>query len=662
MRKYILLVGCLALLFACNPNYKKAMMNYHAAAYNTAIVHFNKFLEKHPERAGELNFRIAECYRLSNRIAKAEKFYKIANDAGGLEPNHRDTLLFYYSFALKANEKYEEADTQLEKYINEGQNAGLKERAKKEREALKNVDALRFAKSLTSVYLCPSINSDASDFSTALYKDTIVFTSARRREKVYEGTGAGFHDLYKFNLTDINKCEGAITTFPELINAAGVHDATPTFTADGKLMIFSRSGKGIQDEAEKEVSLYASYFDKEANLWSNPVLMEEISSPEFWDGTPYVTLDGKTLYFASNRPGGFGGLDIYKSARLANGSWGRAENLGDKINTTGNDMFPFIDKKGRLFFASDGHDGLGGLDIFVFEEGKVRNVAAPVNSAGDDFGLMYVNDSLGFFTSNRTFNGAKGDDDIYRFVNDSVNIREVKYFLQGISYWNSYDDPTRKILPETKLSLYDKDKNLLATTTSDASGKFFFDTALVMNTSYSIEAQKEGYLSRKQIYPTFGKGKKREELTSMFTKVVFDTLVVLSKNVIETKVNDPFPPEIEILYEYNKADITKASAELLDKFVLFLNEYLEVFPDVLIEMGSHTDARGNANYNMKLSQRRAESAVNYLIKKGVNAERIKARGYGKSELKVVNAKTEAEHQVNRRTTIKVFKLSDYRKK
>ncbi len=662
MRKYILLFGCVALLFACNPNYKKAMMNYHAAAYNTAIVHFNKFLAKHPERAAELNFRIGECYRLSNRIAKAENHYKIANSAGGLEPNLKDTLLFYYAFALKANEKYEEADAQFEKYIAEGSNSDLKERAQKERNALKNVDALRFAKSLTSVYPCPSINSDASDFAAAVQNGTLVFSSARRREKVYEGTGAGFHDLYQFSLTDLNKCEGSITPFPDNINAAGIHDATPAFSADGKMMIFARSGKGVKEETEKEVSLYTAYFEAETKLWSNPLLAEELSFPETWDGTPFLAPDGKTLYFSSNRSGGTGGLDIYKTTKTANGSWGRAENLGEKINTQGNEMFPYLDKKGRLFFASDGHDGLGGLDIFVLEEGKVRNVAAPVNSAADDFALIYLNDSLGFFTSNRSIAGAKGDDDIFKFVNDSVNIREVKYYLQGISYWNSYDDKDYKILPEAKLSLYDKDKKLLVSTTSDINGKFFFDTALVMNTSYNIETQKDGFLERKQLYLTVGKGKKREELTSMFTKIVFDTLVVLSKNVIETKVNDPFPPEIEILYDYNKANITKASAELLDKFVLFLSEYLAVYPDVLLEMGSHTDERGNDKYNMKLSQRRAESAVSYIVSKGVDASRIKAKGYGESEQKVKKAKTEAQHQENRRTTIKVFKLSDFRKK
>jgi len=650
------------LLFGCNPHYKKAMLSYHAAAYNTAIIHFNKFLEKHPERAGELNFRIAECYRLSNRIAKAEKFYKIAENVGGLTAENKDTLLFYYALALKANEKYEEANTQFEKYAEQGLTVALKERAKKEIGALKKVDDLRFAKSFTSVFECPSMNSDASDFATTFYKGAMVFSSARKKEKIYQGTGAGFHDFYSFAINDLNKCEGAITPFSEVINLPGTHEATPTFSADGKMVIFSRSGSGAKEENEKEVSLFSSYYDEATKLWSNPLMMDEISSFQTWDGTPFLSPDGKLLYFASNRTGGFGGLDIYKATKSANGGWGKVENLGAKVNTEGNEMFPFMDKKGRFFFASDGHDGLGGLDNFILEGDKVRNVAAPINSAGDDFALMYANDSLGFFTSNRTVATAKGDDDIYRFVNDSVNIRNVKYYLQGLSYWNSYDDPAHKILPEAELTLLDKDKNVLFKTKSDANGKFYFDTALVMNTSYAIETQKDGFLARKQVYLTFGKAKKKEELTSMFTKVVFDTLVLLSKNVIETKVNDPFPPEIEILYEYNKADITPKSAELLDKFVLFLGEYLVAYPDVVLEMGSHTDERGKAQYNQKLSQRRAESAVAYIVKKGVAADRIKAKGYGKNEPKVRKAKTEAEHQSNRRTTIKVFKKSDYKGK
>jgi peptidoglycan-associated lipoprotein len=304
---------------------------------------------------------------------------------------------------------------------------------------------------------------------------------------------------------------------------------------------------------------------------------------------------------------------------------------------------------------------------------KIRNVGAPINSAGDDFGLTFTEkeDKGGYFTSKRDNKSAmdstitEANDDIYRFHLDSLDIREIRYVLRGTVEGIDKVENTRSFLSGVELDLNfgskDGNTNIVKVSTDDK-GKFLFDTSLVIGKIYDIDVSAAGYLPKNDnAFSTLNRGLDKSKLTQMYTLVYFDTAFVLTKDFFVTGGGgegggkDMLPPEIEILYELNKATLTPNAAAKLDNFVVFLKEYLAMYPNAKLTMGSHTDSRGSNGYNQKLSQRRANSAVSYIIEKGIAKDKIKAVGYGENRLKVGNAKTEEEHQLNRRTTVEVVK-------
>lgn len=662
MLKMKYLIGLLIMVFSissCTSLYQKAQSKYQSAQYNAAIPLFQKYLAEHPEKGQELNYKIGQCYTLSNRVGEAEAFYKKALGATDLKTAQKDSLKFYYAYSLKANKKYKEAMKAFEDYSHNSTRFEFQQRAKIEIEALKNIDTILKKESKMSISLCQDLNSEGSEFSPAIWQGKLVFSSNKRKEETFQTTGNGFHDLYIYEFEDEENCKGKASLFAPNINTDAVHDASATFTPDGNTMIFARSGTGSKKDNETEVSLYVS--KRSSQGWSIPVVLQGISriaenaddrKKNRWDGTPFISPDGKTLYFASNRLGGEGGLDIWKASRSESGAWGLPENMGKDINTTGNEMFPSVSEKGEFIFASDGHAGLGGLDIFTLKEGKIENMGVPINSNADDFGFIYKDDSAGYFVSNREMEGAKGDDDIYQFKLDPAP-RVVKYFLQGIAYNIPFDGGAKKTLGGASVNLKSEDGKTISTVTSDASGKFRFALEIPLETKFDLKGTKTGFLEGGNTFSSVGKGIDVAKLTKEYTEIIFDTEVTLREDPFR---EDVAPPEIEILYALNKADITPESEKRLDTFIQFLNVYLKAKPNVIIEMGSHTDERGSRTYNRKLAERRAKSAVDYIVSKGVDASKIVAKGYGEDELKFKNAgKDETKHQANRRTTVKVLK-------
>ena len=692
----IKLVAALTLLFAfftgCSSVYQKAESEFDRAAYNKAIILYQSYLAKNPAQAAEINYKIAESYRRSNRLQMALPYYTKTKEAGTdkLTAGDRDTLRYYTAEALKVNQKYAEAKAQFEDYAKFGINQKLKTLAQTEIDNLETIDQIAEGNEYVSVVPCEGINTESSDFAPTKWMNKLVFSSDRRKEATYEGTGQGFYDLYSFetpqDIADTSmSCVGTVKLWGgDVFNKAGTHDASATFSPDGNIVIFARSGNGDKKgESDKEVSLYTSYLNN--GIWSESKALTYVNST-YWDGTPHISKDGKTLYFSSNRASSKGGLDIYKASyNERDKTWSNVQRLGDDINTEGNEMFPYMDEKGRFFFASDGHGGLGGLDIFVQEEmknptdtttliKKIRNVGAPINSAGDDFGLTFTekNDKGGYFTSKRENNltpkmdsvstVTETNDNIYRFHLDSLDIRQVRYVLRGTVEGIDKVQDTRTFLSGVELDLNfgGKDGNTnIAKVSTDEKGKFLFDTSLVIGKTYDIDVSAAGYLPKNDnAFSTIGRGLDRSQLTQMYTTVYFDTAFVLTKDFFITgggEGKDMLPPEIEILYELNSAALTSEATEKLDNFVVFLKEYLAMYPNAKLTMGSHTDSRGSNSYNQKLSQRRADSAVNYILSKGVSKDKIKAVGYGENRLKVPNAKSEEEHQLNRRTTVEVVK-------
>lgn len=674
MKKILLYATVVLIAIGCRNLPKEGKTFFDKAHYQSAIPIYKSILgikTANPEQRRNANYMLAECYRLSNRAIESVPYYKAAIDLGQTEGNP----LFYYAQALKASGKYEEAAKVFEQFYQGGGTDGLVKLARKEKDYSKTIQEIVKTNSFTKILNCDGINTPTGDFAPSILQKKVVFSSSRRNEQVFLTNGLGFNDLYVYSFTDSAKCEGNIVPFfNQNINSFGVHEASTTFSADGKTMIFARSNKGEKREILKQVKLFKSTFN--GTEWTEPSILAPVSTDtlDIWDSNPALSSDGKTLYFSSNRANDtYGETDLFKATKDANGGWGNIQNLGKPFNTEGREDFPYMSPDGRFFFASESHGGLGGLDIFVVDtvkvmdemtkkeitELKIRNVGVPMNSVSDDFGIAFSNKTDGYFSSNRITDGAKGDDDIYMFRNDSIYQKTVKYYLQGISYKKDLKNSIT-ILGEVKMDLKNDKGEVIETVTSNSEGKFKFTKAILIDKNYTVSGSKgKEYLDADTLFSTIGKGVKDiTKLPKKDNEIWFDTKVTLRENFLAEKKDNKgklIIPEITILYDYDKANIRPDAAIILDEFYGFLKDYFAEYPDQVLEMGSHTDSRGNDKYNQKLAQRRADSAVAYLLAKGVSAERIKAKGYGESEPKIKNAKTEADHQQNRRTTVKIIK-------
>jgi outer membrane protein OmpA-like peptidoglycan-associated protein len=418
-----------------------------------------------------------------------------------------------------------------------------------------------------------------------------------------------------------------------------MHEASATYSPDGKMVVFARSNSG-KKKGYLSVDLWASYYRNGA--WTEPALIN-INDRTTDDFSPVFSPDGTTLYFASGRKGGEGGTDLYKATMGTNGRFEPAENLGPEINTPGNESFPAVAPDGTLYFSSDGHPGLGKLDVFMVEKGKVRNLGAPINSSGDDFAPYFTGQNVGVFSSNRA--GGKGSDDLYRFRRNTTKL--VNFFVDGTLVERDAKTGTTKPVSAENVELFANGNRKLLEFTTGPDGKFSFK--LDSASTYALVADRPGYFTVRSSVTTVGKTPPQDQLPEMVNEVRLPVTLTLNKIVKNVAI------VVEnIFYDYNKADIRPDAAIELDKLVETLNDN----PKITIELSSHTDSRGKDAYNASLSQRRAQSAVDYIISKGIAKERITAKGYGETQPVVRNAKTEEEHQRNRRTEFKVTRIDE----
>lgn len=647
MKAQIVIVVAALLMMACSAE-KKVQKSFRLGKYQSVINYYKGVASRQPNQ-GRANYFIAESYRLSNRIKEAEPYYA---KAGGRGINS-DSVKLYWAKSLQANGKYDEAREVLNELETKTGEEKIKDRARKELDGLSYLENLSTRKSYYKIKNLEAINTPFTEYAPVYLNGELYFTSSRSNAKIYEATGTPFTDLYKAETKGANVDVNTIKALPEFINAPNINEGCVTFSPDGKLMIFAKGNSGKR-KGSFDVDLYLSRFRN--GQWSEPVPIN-INQPDAWESTPALSPDGRTLYFSSNRKGGFGGLDLYTAQMDSRGRFGKVKNLGASINTAGSELFPYVAENSKVYFSSDGHPGYGMLDIFVINRanGKtvIENLGQPVNSTADDFGMFLFKPDRGFFTSNRE--EGKGDDDIYTFVNEDPNLRVVNYYLRGVTY-TTKKDSTREILPNTKVTLLDGDGESMADFVTGNDGKFLF--RVFENENYMMIGETDGYLVKRQPYTTKGKSVPLESLKELVTNIYLDTLIVLDR----LEKNKIFILE-NIYFDYDKSDIRSDAALELNKLV----QLLEDNPEIKIELSSHTDSVASDSYNLELSQRRAESTVAYLIRKGIAPERLVAKGYGESKPIARNTNPDGTdnpvgRQRNRRTEFKILEIGPMPKK
>ncbi len=599
--------------------------------YVKAIELYEKVVEKGKADAHVLT-RLGDAYYNNSNSEKAVYWYKQALD------EYKDIeaeYIYKYIQSLRSIGNYKEADVWFKKLI-EAQQGDSRltgydpdEVDIYDKLTSKNEDLVVKIENL-------SFNSENSDFGSFLKDSTLYFASARGDDgKVYSWNKEPFLDIFKINVTE-NKEDGTRSYgAPTQINSEDVnteyHEASVTITKDGKTMFFTRDNMNKRNRLnyDKEGTTYLKIYKATlvGNAWTN-VIDLPFNDDVFSTGHPVLSPDNKTLFFVSDREGGIGQTDIYSVAINEDGTYGTPENLGEKINTEGREMFPFVAKDSTFYFSSDGHLNLGLLDIFksnILKEeptAEPENIGAPFNSGYDDFAYFVNSDTRqGYFSSNRP--DGKGGDDIYSF-----NVIECDQQITGIAR----EHRTEIILSDVTVQLIDETGKILAEVVTTADGSYTFE--IECNTIYTILGTKPDYQEDQHTITTSNENKKVNTVDLTLKPLILDSQIIINP----------------IFFDFDKSEIRTDAQYELENIVDVLRKH----PEMIIKIESHTDSRGRDKYNLKLSDRRAKSTAEYIISRGIEAHRIEsARGFGETRLLNECANgvkcSEEEHQLNRRS-------------
>lgn len=627
-------------VFAQERQIEKANKKFNDLSYIDAISVYERVANK-GYKSVELFQKLGDSYYFNSEFEKASKWY---GELFLLDNSTIPAEYFYrYGQTLKSVGQYDKANQMLEKFnvlSKQDLRGGLFSKKKDYLEVIRNNSGRYKIKDA-------GINSEYSDFGPAFYGSNIVFASTRdtsgffKREHTW--TNQAFSDLYVSEI----KSDSVLSKpekFSKRINSK-FNESTPVFTKDGNTVYFTRNNfkEGKRGKDAQKITLLKLYKATLKDKSWEDIAELPFNSDQYNTAHPALSADEKMLYFTSDMPGTLGQSDIFKVAINTDGSFGTPENLGPRINTEGKETFPFISDSNELYFASDGHPGLGGLDIFVSKlnqndaiEAPV-NVGAPVNSPTDDFAFIINTESKGFFSSNRT--DGKGFDDIYTFVETK------KLSCEQILSGTVTDADTGTPLANVEVKLLDEKFEVISKQNTDAKGFYSFEVEC--GKGYYIRTSKEDFetIENKIIVPNES-GKTTLPITQKK-----NVKVITLKDDIAKMLN------IKIIYfDLDKSFIREDAKVELAKVLEVMLQY----PTLKIDVRSHTDSRQTHKYNEKLSDRRVKATIAWLVQEGIATERLSGRGYGETQLINQCADgvkcSEEEHQLNRRSEFIVIGL------
>lgn len=717
MKKVYLFIACtiLGLGMLQAQDLKRAKTYFERAFYSDAIPLYEELVKSN--RSKEVVQNLADSYYNTYQLPRAAKWYAYLTEVYG--ENLSEDYYFKYSQTLKSIGQYGEATEVLMEYYTQADQTAKVEKLKAALSYLENVDAIGERFTLKSL----ALNTERSEFGAAQVDSNLVYSAAKKKEfplgnKIYRWNNQGYLDLYQHPVSNLDLGDSISTSFSKKVNTK-MHEGTFAISRDGQTLYFTRNnfihGKKRTDSKKiSNLNIYiATLKDGE---WTNIAALP-FNGDDFSTEHPALSPDGKTLYFASDRTGGQGSFDLYSVTVFNNGTFGEPKNLGDKINTERKEQFPFVDKNDNLYFSSNGHAGFGLLDVFISKNNngtfeKPDNLGFPVNGGYDDFSIAINTDGkTGYFSSNRP--DGKGSDDIYAFTETQpLLIENCKQLIAGVIT----DKTTKMILSNASVSLLDADNKVVQTliTAADASFSFSVECA----SQYRIEAKKEAYLANFKTVQTdkernatkdgsltlysiqerakqaaLVQQKKQEEaekLTLLETEIKLKKEKIAAQEQIQAKKENEERNKVkqekakkerlqkieetiqkedaivkedertiiktdEIHFDYSLWYLRRESRERLVKVI----EIMKSNPSMVIEIGTHTDIRGNDNYNKNLSQKRANSVKIFMVKNGIQGKRVIAKGYGESqpivECKTEEDCTEEDHEWNRRCEFVIVK-------
>lgn len=635
---YIILLSVFSLIgYGQKTKISTADKKYDKFAYIKAINTYEKVAEK-GYKSEDIFQKLGNSYYFNGELDKAAKWYQ---ELFTMNPNQESEYSYRYAQSLKAIGQNEKANQILEIFSQKVANDTRGQLFGKNKNYLEQIKANSGRYQIKDA----GINSKYSDYGSAFYSNKLIFSSSRDTgslgQRKHSWTDQHFTNLYQSTL-DQEMNPGKVDKFSRKINSK-FNESTPVFTKDGKTIYFSRNNyiKGKKGKDDKKTTLLKIYKASFENDKWDKITELPFNSDQYSVAHPTLSADEKTMYFASDMPGTLGQSDLFKVKINQDGSFGTPQNLGAAINTEGRETFPQLTDENELFFASDGHPGLGGLDVFVTKMtadgtlGEIQNVGDGVNSPKDDFAyLIDTKSRKGFVTSNR--DGGQGFDDIYTFL----ETKKLQCFQE--LYGTVTDLATSQVLPDSKMSLYDSAFNLINTTITDLAGNYKFEVEC--GKIYNVRASKTDYVTKEQKI-TIPKENGRTNLN-----------FALEKEVCKVAIGDDLGKcfGIKMIYfDLDKYNIRTEAALDLEKILDVLNQN----PTMKLDIRSHTDCRQTINYNQLLSDRRAKSTIAWLVKNGIASDRLTGKGYGESQLvndcgcEPTNQSncTEEQHQMNRRS-------------